>query len=253
MKVAIVIPVYKKELSENEEFSLNQCIKILGDYDIIFACPKGLNPRYQKSNIKAEEFATDYFNNIQGYNRLMLESHFYERFLKYDYILLHQLDAFVFRDDLTSWCNKGYDYIGAPWIATNSVISKLLTPFNSKSLKRRKPIFYKVGNGGFSLRKTKSFFEISKKLKDDIRIQLTEKKDEIYAIEDVYWSLKVPMIFSDFSIPNYKEALKFAMDRKPALSLKLNNNQLPFGCHGFDKPKVSLFWKPIIAREVNKK
>lgn len=253
MKVAIVIPVYKNKLSHLEERSLNQCIKILGDHDIIFACPNGLDPKYQQLDIKIEEFNTDYFQDIQGYNRLMLESHFYERFLSYDYILLHQLDAFIFRDELKLWCDKGYDYIGAPWIASTSIISKLLKPFNSKSIKRRKPIFFKVGNGGLSLRKTKTFFKISTVLKKDIKTQLTEKKHEIYAIEDVFWSLKVPTFFNDFSIPHYKEAVKFAIDRKPALSLKINKNKLPFGCHGFDKPKVIEFWKPIIDREYQKK
>lgn len=246
MKVAVVIPIYKNKLSKNEEVSLSQCIKILGDHDIIFAGPKDLMPKYQNSGIKNEGFDASYFLDISGYNKLMLESHFYERFLKYDYILLYQLDAFVFKNELISWCNKGYDYIGAPWIATNSIISKILKPFNSKRLKRRQPIFFKVGNGGLSLRKTKTFFEISEKLKAEIKIQLSEKKHEIYAIEDVFWSLKVPTIFKDFSIPHYKEALKFAIDRKPALSLKLNNNELPFGCHGFEKPKVRDFWKPII-------
>lgn len=252
MKVAVVIPIYKNKLSKIEELSLSQCIKVLGDHDIIFARPKGLEPEYQQSGIRTEEFDASYFLDIQGYNKLMLESHFYERFLKYDYILIHQLDAFIFRNELIFWCDKGYDYIGAPWIATNSIISKLLKPFNSESIKRRKPIFFKVGNGGLSLRKTKTFFEISEILKSDIKIQLTEKKHEIYAIEDVFWSLKVPSIFNHFSIPDYKEALKFAIDRKPALSLKMNNNELPFGCHGFDKPKVIDFWKPIIDREYNR-
>lgn len=253
MKVAVVIPVYKNQLSHLEERSLNQCLKLLGDHDIIFACPNGLNPKYHQSGIKIEEFDTDYFQNIHGYNKLMLESHFYERFLSYDYILLHQLDAFIFRDELISWCDKGFDYIGAPWIASNSLISKLLAPFNSKKIKRRKPIFYKVGNGGLSLRKTKTFFEVSEKLKNEIKIQLSEKKHEIYAIEDVFWSLKVPGFFNDFSIPHYKEAVNFAIDRKPALALKINKNKLPFGCHGFDKPKVIEFWKPIIDREYQKK
>ena len=252
MKVVVVIPVYKNKLSKIDELSLNQCVKILGHYDIIFACPTGLNPIYQQSGIKTEEFDTDYFQDIQGYNKLMLESHFYERFLKYDYILLQQLDAFVFRDDLIYWCNKNYDYIGAPWIANTSIISKLLKPFSSKNLKK-KPIFFKVGNGGFSLRKTKTFFEISKKLQKEIKIQLNEKQNEIYAIEDVFWSLKVPKYFEKFSIPHYREAIKFAIDRKPALSLKMNNNKLPFGCHGFNKPKVVSFWMPIINKEYQQK
>lgn len=45
----------------------------------------------------------------------MLSAEFYERFLAWDYILLCQTDAFVFRDELADWCARGYDYIGAPW------------------------------------------------------------------------------------------------------------------------------------------
>jgi hypothetical protein len=51
MKVVVVIPVDKNKLSKIEELSRNQCVKILGDYDIIFACPIGLNPIYQQSGI----------------------------------------------------------------------------------------------------------------------------------------------------------------------------------------------------------
>ena len=60
-------------------------------------------------------------------------------------------------------------------------------------------------------------------------------------MEDVFWS-SIPEHDSSFLIPDYKEGLQFAFDRKPELALKLNNNKLPFGCHGFEKPKVRAFW-----------
>ena len=41
------------------------------------------------------------------------------------------------RDELLDWCNKNYDYIGAPWVK-----------------KERDNILLKTGNGGFSLRKS---------------------------------------------------------------------------------------------------
>ena len=251
MKAAIVIPIYKTELTEIEKISLNQCNKVLGDNDIFYASPKGLNPSEKLLPFKNEEFDPEYFKDIQGYNRLMLESHFYERFLNYDYILIYQLDAFVFRDELATWCDKNYDYIGSPWIATQNIFSKLLKPFASKKIKKRAPIFFKVGNGGFSLRKTKTFYEISKKLENNIKEQL-KNKEEIYAIEDVFWSLKVPAFFPEFSIPDYKEAVKFSIDRKPELALKLNKNELPFGCHGINKGKVIKFWKPILDKAYSK-
>lgn len=253
MKAAVVIPVYKTTLTPIEKLSLAQCVKILGKFDLIYACPKGLDPVFENAPGAVEEFNEDYFKNIQGYNKLMLESSFYERFLQYDYILIYQLDAFVFRDELLQWCNKNYDYIGSPWIATRNKISFLLKPFASKSLREREPIFYKVGNGGFSLRKTRTFHKISKQLKEEINLLLTSTNGGIYAIEDVFWSIKAPEYFPDFAIPNYQEALQFAIDRKPDIALKLNNNKLPFGCHGINKNKVIKFWKPFIEKEVKEK
>lgn len=253
MKAAVIIPIYKTDLSEIEKISLDQCNRILGDHDIIYACPKGLDPSSKLLPFKTEEFDQKYFQNIEGYNRLMLESHFYERFLNYNYILIYQLDAFVFKDELKLWCEKNYDYVGAPWLASRNAFSKMAKPFASKNLKKREPIFYQVGNGGFSLRKTRSFFEISSQLNNLINEQLTEKQDEIYAIEDVFWSLKVPQLFPEFSIPHYTEAVKFSMDRKPDIALKLNNHQLPFGCHGINKPKVLKFWKPILEQAYSEK
>lgn len=80
-----------------------------------------------------------------------------------------------------------------------------------------------------------------------IAINLKRDKDDFYIMEDIFWSITVPKHYPDFKIPNYKEGLHFAMDRKPHLALALNNNILPFGCHGFEKPKVTEFWKPILA------
>ena len=192
------------------------------------------------------------FQNIEGYNELLLSSLFYERFLDSEYILIYQLDAFVFKDELKEWCQKGYDYIGAPWIASlkKSFWAKnfhlIAKKFRSKKKNDREQIFYKVGNGGFSLRKTASHYAITKQNEPFILDFLRAEEKEIYAIEDVFWSLKAPEFNVNFKIPDYKEALRFAIDRKPKIALELNNNQLPFGCHGINKPKVIEFWKPIL-------
>ncbi|WP_431244872.1 DUF5672 family protein [Flavobacterium sp. P21] len=58
--------------------------------------------------------------------------------------------------------------------------------------------------------------------------------------------MKAPEFERNFKIPDYKEAVYFALDRKPNIGMKLTNNELPFGCHGINKPKVIDFWKPII-------
>ncbi|MEN9907430.1 MAG: hypothetical protein RLZZ540_571 [Bacteroidota bacterium] len=251
--VKVVIPIYKNYFGDLEEKSFLQCMNVLKDYPVVLVQPEGLDNTYiteKFSNIKVENFSKDYFVNISGYNELLLSPSFYERFSDSEFILIYQLDAFVFKDTLKEWCEKGYDYIGAPWIATqhNNIVTKTLALFDSKKKKERKQIFYKVGNGGFSLRRVSSHYKIAKEQKSFITAFLNAEKKAIYAIEDVFWSLKAPEFCESFKIPEYKEALYFAIDRKPKIAFKIVNNEFPFGCHGINKPKVIDFWKPILDK-----
>jgi len=255
--VKVVIPVYREFFGELEEKSFLQCCKVLKNYEIVIVHPDGLNYSYLSEinqRITTESFPGYYFKSIKGYNELLLNSLFYERFSDSEYILIYQLDAFVFKDDLEKWCNKGYDYIGSPWIATPidslgmKIFDKIARIFWSKKKKERQQIFYKVGNGGFSLRKVASHLAIAKDKHQFIFDFLNQKEKKIYAIEDVFWSLKAPEFDENFKIPDYKEAVFFGMDRKPELAMKLTKNVLPFGCHGINKPKVTEFWKPIINK-----
>ena len=100
------------------------------------------------------------------------------------------------------------------------------------------------------MRKTASHYSIAKQNEAFILDFLRDKEKKIYAIEDVFWSLKASDLDKNFRIPEYKEALGFAVDRKPKIALALNNNQLPFGCHGINKPKVIAFWKPILDAQI---
>jgi hypothetical protein len=253
--VKIVIPIYKSYFGILEEKSFLQCINVLKNYPIVLVQPEGLDSSFitkKFPEVIVETFTKDYFEGISGYNRLLLSTTFYERFLDSEFILIYQLDAFVFKDALTEWCKKGYDYIGAPWIATqhNHIamkgFNKLAALFNTKDNNERKQIFYKVGNGGFSLRKTRSHFEIAKEQEPFISNFLISEKKVIHAIEDVFWSIKVPELYESFKVPEYMEALHFAIDRKPKIAFKLINNEIPFGCHGINKPKVVAFWKLIL-------
>ena len=248
--VTIIIPIYKVNLSLTEQMSLNQCLKLLGDFDIVFVQPEDLDTTSinAEGRIRTEVFPNHYFKTVYGYNSLMLSDEFYKRFLDFKYMLVYQLDAFVFKNELKEWCDKGYDYIGAPWIASpNTLLKRVISIFDSKRKRERKKIFFKVGNGGFSLRNISKSYHIAQEMKNEIEANLKREKSDFYIMEDVFWSIAVPKQFPDFKIPDYKEALGFAMDRKPDLALKLNNNKLPFGCHGFDKPKVEAFWKEILT------
>jgi hypothetical protein len=250
--VVITIPLYQTNLRDFEIASLKQCLSVLGDFPISFVVPKNLDltdfvKTYKLEKCSFETFNDDFFTSVLGYNRLMLSEQFYKRFTEYKHLLIYQLDAYVFKNELLDWCLKDYDYIGAPWIASQpSFIKNIEKLFHSKKKKERSKIFFKVGNGGLSLRNVQKHAEIAFEMQEEIAQMLSSNKDDFTVMEDVFWSIKVPEVYPDFNIPFYKEALGFAIDRKPELAFKLNKNQLPFGCHGFEKPKVKSFWKTKI-------
>src|SRR5262249_54852296 len=158
---------YKEDMSRYERISFKRCLDVLGGYDIFLVAPDGLSvDAYCKMSamVAVSRFPQRYFQGIQGYNRLMLSTGFYERFLEYKYALIYQLDAFIFSDRLGEWFDKSYDYVGAPWM-DNSSIEKLVT--NGSRIRRVLPAWARrlnssVGNGGFSLRKVKSFWRFLK-------------------------------------------------------------------------------------------
>jgi hypothetical protein len=249
--VKIIVPVYKNTFSPYEMFSLNQCCDVLKDYPLIFVKPESLDSKklLQKfPEFQLEAFPDHYFKGIRGYNHLMLSPDFYERFSDTEYILIHQTDAFIFRDDLKYWCGLSYDYIGAPWIQKKRNPISLF--FHKRELKKKsykKDILFKVGNGGFSLRKVAPFIEITRKEKNLITTYLFPKIKIDYIPEDVFWALEPQRLGYEFKIPNYKKALEFAIDQYPADCFGITG-KLPMGCHAWnhhgDERK---FWKKHIT------
>ncbi len=115
----IIIPIYKNRLNSNELHSLRRCYDYLSEYPMVFVKPESLDVSCLLNdfpNIGVENFQDDYFKSTWDYNRLMLSEAFYCRFLDSKFILIHQLDAYVFRKNLDEWIQKDYDYIGAPWL-----------------------------------------------------------------------------------------------------------------------------------------
>ena len=100
--IVVVIPIYKATLTQYEEMSLNQCVKVLANYSLVVIKPTSLDINEllsQYSLLKVENFPDDCFSNLRAYNKLVLSEDFYQRFVDYQYMLIFQLDAYVFRDE----------------------------------------------------------------------------------------------------------------------------------------------------------
>ena len=245
--IKIIVPVYKNSFSLFEEVSLNQCRKVLKDYPLVFIKPESLNPEEllrKYPEFQHESFPDYFFKGKKGYNQLMLSPEFYGRFTDTEYILVYQTDAYVFRDDLKYWCDMSYDYIGAPWVDKER--NPIAFFFYQRKLKKkpyRKDILFKVGNGGFSLRKTMSFLNITEKENELINTYLSPDNPKIDFIpEDVFWALEPQRLGYEFKIPDYKKALEFAFDQYPEKCFDMAG-KLPFGCHAWHRTKGWKFWK----------
>lgn len=280
-KCIVVIPLYKEHPEKSEMASFRQCLNVLKKHDICVVTHENLNlDKYQTLSEEIgkpydiQYFDQHFFKSVQGYNSLCLTSSFYERFVDYEYMLIYQTDAWVFRDELNYWCDKGYDYIGAP----------LFYYINSMKFTTK---FYGVGNGGFCLRRISHCVNILKanQIKPFIKpIPLIQFHWNLILYCDKYKSvvmklrillilclkifgifnnirhyrkrqLNEDLIFGSFStkswgfngkIPDYNEAIKFSFELHPAMLYEQNNKQLPFGCHAFEKWDYATFWSDYI-------
>lgn len=271
--VSVVIPVYNSQPTDSEIKSFKQCLIVLEKYPISLICPYNLDVTvyeliakdFQKQII-IKRFDEYFFTNIQSYNRLMLSRELYKRLEEYKYILIYQLDAWVFRDELEYWCRQDYDFIGAPWFYDYAKAT------NNSEIKG-------IGNGGFSLRKVSTAIRILSSFKriEPLRnlwnsnsikaINIAEKitiyKNFILALcyfknntfhlfndfewnEDFFWSSKADKLFKWYKIPSSEIAMYFSFEVKPEQLYTLTNKQLPMGCHAFEKYNPE-FWKRFIS------
>jgi hypothetical protein len=238
MKAAVVVPVWRPTLTADEAFSLRRCLSVLRAHAVTLVAPEGLATGALAPAGAApaiERFAPEYFAGIGGYNRLMLSSDFYRRFASFDYVLVHQLDAFVFEDRLADWCARGYDYVGAPWVG--KTWPQEMTPMKRRFLRAVTSPRRRVGNGGFSLRKVSSFLRATDRLRPLLRRWPSN--------EDLFWSVVARQLAS-LRIPLAAEALSFSFELEPRLCFERLGRTLPFGCHAWPRYDAD-FWREVFA------
>ena len=238
-KCAIVIPVWKRYLSLEEFRSMIQCVNVLGGneaYEMMLLCPERINEGYYTEIwsryctkdgkpvplgiLKADD---RYFESRLSYSHLLSSKDFYRNFERFGYMLIYQLDAWVFSDELGKWCDMEYDLVGAPWCHLCRMDREEdCSQYVSSNF---------VGNGGLSLRKISSFVK---------HLPYDTFDDASYSdtlSEDVYISL-----IRHFLRPSCREASRFSVETNARrLIYEVNKGELPFGFHGLQVYDRELF------------
>lgn len=262
--VCVVIPVYKPDPTPNERIALTQCMRVLGRYPVWLAKPRSLDVSAYVTAFPAlqiQAFDDPFFTDIQAYNRLMLSTSFYEAFGPYEYMLIHQLDAFVFADELSDWCRRGYDYIGAPWLRDRDFynwrdeLDFTLRKRIAIWLDLKKPDGVTpreitsqngVGNGGLSLRRIPALLNALRRRESRLN---SYRQNTLYQYnEDIFFGVEVNRRWPLLRIPDFRTALRFAVEFYPERAISVyNQGQLPFGCHAWDIHNTD-YWRPVFAR-----
>lgn len=258
----IVIPVYTKGLNRFEQISLKHLRHFLFRHRLVMVKPETLD--WSISGLESVSFHDRFFQSKKAYNQLMLSTVFYERFKEHSHILLYQLDALVFRDELTEWCKTDFDYIGASWYPA------LMSRYEGFEWLYVSPC---SGNGGFSLRRVEAFLDHLQRrqkvrgqaLRELLRGNLSRAMlvwkyrrhlDPANYVpheslnEDVYYGVFAPIFQPSFRVAPPEISDSFSFEYSPYHLFRKTGGRLPFGCHAWQKSPDSLeFWTPYLLTE----
>ena len=140
-------------------------------------------------------------------------------------MLIYQLDAFVFSDRLRKFLDYDVDYIGAPWVYGYEEHVVNGTYFTEA-----------VGNGGFSLRRTKSMIKALKTVEKE-NFDISEYNEDVI-----------------FSYCGYRGYLKLAnVDIAKSFATEIIDDsdasryllEPPFGCHGWIRYSSKMYLELI--------
>ncbi len=264
---AVVVTLSQKtSYNDDEEIAFRHVRQHLAQWDKFVLIPESHGGVYP--GLIPKRFPDEFFGTAQAHAKLLLSERFYRAFLDYEYILIYHLDALVFADRMQEWCAAGYDYIGAPWLLSPD------TPHITEE---------KVGNGGFSLRRVRSFLRVLNSRRyfvdpdeyweryaartSPVRRwvntprkylkRLTMFNDVLWHVrwalrgdvhEDRFWAEYAQHYDPDFKIAPVDVALKFAFESEPRRSFARIGGCLPFGAHRWQRFDRG-FYEPYLLTE----
>ncbi len=257
-RVAIVFPVHQPyaRLSRGEQAALRNNAAVLRAHTLVLLAPAKLDlagylTALHPAEVQVERFGRRYFSSRGSYSQLMLSRAFYRRFAGFGHILVCQLDAWVFRDELAEWCGRDYAFVGAP----------LFEGYDKDTSFR----FTRGLNGGLSLRSVPAALDVLDRfhavrqrywlaratsfgtrtidvadLSDRYGVRSLEHAQALFPLlvpanEDYRWSYYFADTFDGFPVPDPVTASAFSVEMHPEHLYRMNHDRLPFGVHAWER------------------
>lgn len=244
-RACIIIPIYNENPTESEVMSISRNTSVLCDYDIYAVHPESMSLQKYKDYgfTQFVAFSDNYFKSNKSYSRLILSEEFYQPFMEYEYMLIAQTDTLILNTEYTldQFMDKGYDYWGAPW--PNGPFDE---PYGLrewfKSIFVHKPHDLHVGNGGFTLRKVATSYELVKKHKIYIKYLWKFNEDLFFSTraragEMVSHTLDMEKTadakHAKYTSAPASEATQFALETN--MQVEIDKGNIPYAVHAWEK------------------
>lgn len=222
----VVVPLYKPELDSAEEDALGRSLALLEEFEVRYLTYPELSlgwyeRRWGQKRLILMEASN--FRSARTYSALLLSKAFYDALSGFEYHLICQTDAIVFKRELGFWVSQGYDYLGAPW--PDGWEMKFPT---GKTLKEPNPLLVRVfvGNGGLSLRRTEAMARAL-----DAFPAACDLWKNLGNPEDLFFSAALNLM-AHVRLPNVATAASFSRELNPGGFLaKVLGDVESFGAH----------------------
>jgi hypothetical protein len=122
--VSVLIPILNPELTVLEEMVLRHCLEAVAKYPVILFTYEGADLSHIEMNhdrLEVLTFKRKYFESRETLSNLFLMEDFYNRFTWSTFILIHELNSWIIKDEIYYWCKQGYDYLHTNPVLDNSV------------------------------------------------------------------------------------------------------------------------------------
>lgn len=110
----IVVPVFGRSWHPLELALLLHARKVMPEFSLVFVGPESRDMSEIKTDFPEAtiyKFDPAFFEDKQGYARLLLRPDFYEMFGWSEFLLLFEPGSYITKNELHYWCKQGHDYI----------------------------------------------------------------------------------------------------------------------------------------------
>jgi hypothetical protein len=240
--VSVIIPIPDPELTPTQERSLHRCLETLERYPVMFIASEGADlsiVKEHKADADIIYFPREYFESRRAMAKLFLLDEFYERFSWTDFLLIHELNSWIVKDELHYWCKQGYDYLkAAPAISDAKNIPSSLSLILGLNQNQKMDLGKAFENNGLILCNVQRMI---KTLRRKAKTAYQYRHDEILSNRDaVFWEAEANRLWPSIRKPTpiVRDFFCMALSDMRAAGRYTGKTQ-PFAFTGVNKDNVN--------------